>query len=111
MAEYIHGMDWEKFKSALKGRFNPNKAAKSTLDLGTARDHAKIGEDIIGFQVLTYSDGATFNLTLKFVDGDMDLDQTELMAGDLIPVSCKELQLTNTAQAGKNIKLILNYMV
>jgi len=90
----------------------PNKATKHSLDLSLARDHVKLAEDICGFTVLSYSGAATFTLTLIFKDNStIDLTQADLAAKDEVKFQIKELQVTNSAQPGLSLVLLLGYKI
>jgi len=99
-------------KEILKVRAKPNKATKLALDLGTARTNVEIASDIIGFQVLSYTTGATFTLTLVFADdSSITLDQTELSPTDYVDFNIDTLRLTNPAQSGYSLVLLVGGMV
>jgi hypothetical protein len=85
-----------------------HKAEKLVLDLGVARDKAVIASDIVAVTVLDRGTGA-FTLTFHFYDGtELSLTQDEISNGDLFEWDIEKLILTNTAQAGVTLKLLVD---
>jgi len=83
------------------------KAVKHTLKLDDARDRATIDVDLTSVTILDKSTGA-FTLTFIFPDRtELELNQDEVSNGDSFKWDIKELMLTNTAQAGVTIKLLV----
>lgn len=99
-------------RKVLKVRAKPNKAEKLTLDLGDARTDIEIATEVIGFQVLSYTTDSTFSLELVFADGtSITLNESELSPTDYVDFNIKTLKLTNSAQAGKTLVLLIGGMV
>jgi 3-mercaptopyruvate sulfurtransferase SseA len=85
-----------------------NKAEKLVLDLGVARDKQLIAYDVVAVTVLNKGTG-TFTLTWHFADGtELSLDNTEIMEGDVYEWDTAKLYLTNPAQSGVTLKLIVD---
>jgi hypothetical protein len=85
-----------------------HKAEKLVLDLGVARDKAVVASDIVAVTVLDKGTGA-FTLTFHFYDGtELSLTQDEIANGDLFEWDIEKLILTNTAQAGVTLKLLVD---
>jgi len=85
-----------------------HKAEKLVLDLGVARDRATIAYDIVAVTVLDKGTGM-FTLTFHFYDGtELSLDHTEITEGDVYEWDIAELYLTNPAQSGATLKLIVD---
>jgi len=87
------------------------RAEKHVLKLDDARDRSAIAEDIVAVTVLDKSTG-TFTLTFIFPDEtELKLDNTEIVDGDIFSWNIKRLLLTNAAQAGVTIKLLVDQQV
>jgi len=85
------------------------KAEKLALRLDEARDRIEIGTDLCGVYVLDKGAGE-FTLTFVFYDGTkIELSQAEVTNGDEFAWKTTHLLLTNTAQAGKSLKLLLGF--
>jgi len=88
-----------------------HKAEKHDLNLGEARDRVLIAKDCVAVTILDKGTG-TFTLHFGFYDGTwLDLDQDEVMTGDLIQWDIQELRITNTAQTGLRLKLLVDRQV
>lgn len=88
-----------------------HKAEKLELKMDTARDRTEIASNITAVTVLDKSTAA-FTLTFVFYDGtELSLDNTEISNGDVFQWDIKRLLLTNTAQAGLTIKLLVDIQV
>jgi len=88
-----------------------HKAEKPVLDLGTARDKALIAKDCVAVTILDKGTG-TFTLHFGFYDGTwITLDNTEVSNGDLIQWDIQELRITNTAQTGLTLKLLIDFQI
>jgi len=86
-----------------------HKAEKAVIDLGVARDRVLIAKDCVAVTILDKGTG-TFTLHFQFFDGtELTLDQDELATGDLIRWDIQELRITNSAQAGLTLKLLIDY--
>jgi len=86
-----------------------HKATKHTIDLGTARDHALIDNDIVAVTILDKGTGS-FTLHFIFYDGtDFDLTQDEVLNGDVFQWNIQELRITNSAQSGLTVKLLTDF--
>jgi hypothetical protein len=85
-----------------------HKAEKIVLDLGVARTSSVIASDIVAVTVLDKGTG-TYTLTFHFYDGtELSLTQDEISSGDLFEWDIAKLMLTNTAQAGVTLKLLVD---
>jgi len=88
-----------------------HKAEKHVIDLGTARDKVLIAYDCVAVTILDKGTGS-FTLEFKFFDDTkLELNQDEVANGDVLEWDIKELRLTNTAQAGLKLKLLIDYQV
>jgi len=88
-----------------------HKARKLTVDLGTARDNVHLEGPITALRILDKGTG-NFTLHLEFFDGTkFDLTQAEVSNGDLFRWDIEDLRITNTAQAGLTLKLIVEMQV
>jgi len=87
------------------------KAEKQTIDLGTARDRVLVANDIVAVTILDKGTGS-FTLHFIFYDGtDFDLTQDEVLNGDVFQWDIQELRITNSAQSGKTVKLLMDYQL
>jgi len=87
------------------------RAKKHTLDLGMARTRALIDENLTAVIILDKGTGS-FTLTFTFPDEtELELNQDEVSNGDLFHWDIKELRLTNTAQSGLTLKLLLEQQI
>ena len=82
---------------------------KDGLSLATARNEECIG---VGIQSLYILDKGTGNFVLKFQFLEqkllpLELDQSEVNNADELEWDVLRLLITNTAQAGKSLKLII----
>jgi len=88
-----------------------HKAEKVVLDLGVARDRVLIAKDCTAGLILDKGTGS-FTLHFVFFDGtELELNQDEVSNGDLFRWDIQELRVSNTAQAGLTLKLLLDYQV
>jgi len=88
-----------------------HKARKLTIDLGVARDNVYLEGPITALSILEKGAG-TFTLHFRFFDGTrLELDQDEVMDGDVYQWDIQELRLTNKAQAGLALKLLVDIQV
>jgi len=87
------------------------KAEKHTIDLGTARDRVLRATDIVAVTILDKGTGS-FTLHFIFYDGtELELNQDELHTGDVLSWDIQELRITNTAQSGATLKLLIDYQI
>jgi hypothetical protein len=85
-----------------------HKAEKLVLDLGVARSNQVIATDIVAVTVLDKGTG-TFTLTFHFYDGtELNIDSSEIATGTVFEWDIAKLMLTNTAQAGVTLKLLVD---
>jgi hypothetical protein len=85
------------------------KAEKLVLDLSVAHDKTPIAQDATAIHVLDKGTG-NFTLTFHFSDGtEITLDQSEVNNGDSYYWSISKLYLTNAAQEGLTVKLLVEY--
>jgi len=88
-----------------------HKAEKHVLDLGVARDRVLIASDIVALTILDKGAGS-FTLHFIFYDGTrFELNQLEVSNGDVFQWDIQELRITNTAQAGETLKLLVDIQV
>jgi len=86
-----------------------HKAEKHAVDLGVARDRVLIAKDCVAVTILDKGTGE-FTLHFQFYDGTwLDLDQDELTNGDILEWDIQELRITNAAQTGVSLKLLIDY--
>jgi len=87
------------------------RALKIVADLSTAQDKALLWSDLVAVSILNKGAG-TFTLTFIFQDGtELTLNNTEISNGDVFEWDIKELRITNTAQAGEAVKLIVDQQI
>jgi len=87
------------------------KAEKRVIDLGTPRKKTLVAPDCVAVTIL---DKGTGNFTLHFIfyDGtELSLDQDEVLNGDLFQWDIQELRITNAAQTGLRLKLLVDYQL
>jgi len=88
-----------------------HKAEKHVIDLGVARDKVLIAHDCVAVTILDKGAGS-FTLEFKFFDDTvLELNQDEVLTGDVYQWDIKELRLTNTAQTGQILKLLVDIQV
>jgi len=86
-----------------------HKAAKLVIDLGTERDRVLQASNIVAVTILDKGTG-TFTLHFIFYDAtELSLDQDEVSTGDVFQWDIQELRITNTAQTGLTLKLLIDY--
>jgi len=86
-----------------------HKAAKHVLDLGTARDRVLVDNDIVAVTILDKGTGS-FTLHFIFYDGtEINLNQDEVLNGDVLQWDVQELRITNSAQSGLTLKLLTDF--
>jgi len=87
------------------------RAKKHTLKLDDARTRAVVDTNLSAVTIL---DKGTGNFTLTFIFPDrteLELDQGEVSNGDRFSWDIEELRLTNTAQAGLTVKLLVEQQI
>jgi len=88
-----------------------HKAEKHVLDLGVARDKVLIAGNITALTILSKGTGS-FTLHFHFYDGTrLELNQDEVADGDVFQWDIQELRITNTAQAGYEVKFLVDIQV
>jgi len=88
-----------------------HKAEKPVLDLGVARDRVLLAKDCVACTILDKGTGS-FTLHFIFYDGTkLDLNQDEVLNGDVFQWDVQELRITNSAQAGLTLKLLIDYQL
>jgi len=88
-----------------------HKAEKPIIDLGEARDKVLIAKDCVAVKILDKGTG-TFTLHFIFFDAtEIELSQAEVSNGDMFKWDIHELRITNTAQAGLTLKLLIDYQI
>jgi hypothetical protein len=87
------------------------RALKVVVDLGTAHDRAVVWSKCVGLTILDKGTGS-FTLTIVYPDGtELELSQDEVLNGDVLQWDMAEIRITNTAQSGKTVKLIVDQQV
>jgi len=87
------------------------KAEKHVIDLGVARDRVLVAKDCVAVTILDKGTGS-FTLYFIFYDGThVELDQDEVLNGDVFQWDIQELRITNTAQAGLTLKLLIDFQL
>jgi len=87
------------------------RARKHVIKLDDAHTNDLVDQDLVAVTILSKGTG-TFSLKFIFPDGnELDLDNTELSDKDVWEWDVAELRLTNTAQAGATIKLLIDHQV
>jgi len=88
-----------------------HKAEKPVLDLGVARDRVLVAKDCVAVTILDKGTG-TFTLHFIFYDGThIELDQDEVLNGDVFQWDIQELRITNAAQTGLTLKLLVDFQL
>jgi len=86
-----------------------HKAEKLVIDLGVAHDRTEVAFKCSAVTVLDKGTG-NFTLTFHFYDGtELSLDQSELANGMAFHWDIERLYITNTAQTGLTVKLLVEY--
>jgi len=86
-----------------------HKAAKHVLNLGTARDRVLVANNIVAVTILDKGTGS-FTLHFIFYDGtELELNQDEVLNGDVLQWDIQELRITNSAQSGLTLKLLTDF--
>jgi len=84
------------------------KAEKHEIDLGVAREKTLIAYDCVAVTILDKGTGS-FTLHFIFYDGtELTLNQDELASGDVFQWDIRELRITNTAQTGLKLKVLID---
>jgi len=88
-----------------------HKARKLVIDLGVAREDVYLEGPCTAVTILNKGTG-NFTLHFHFFDGTkLDLDQDEVLNGDCFSWDIQELRLTNTAQTGLRLKLLIDIQI
>jgi len=88
-----------------------HKAEKHVIDLGVARDRVLIAKDCVAVTILDKGTG-TFTLHFIFFDGtEFSLDQDEIANGDVLQWDVQALRITNSAQTGLTLKLLIDFQL
>jgi len=88
-----------------------HKAEKLTIDLGSARDRVLLGKRITAVTIWDKGAGS-FTLHFQFFDGtEFTMDDGEVANKDRFAWDIEELRITNTAQAGYTLKLLIEMQV
>jgi len=88
-----------------------HKAEKLVIDLDVARDRVLIAKDCVAVTILDKGTGS-FTLHFIFFDGtEFSLDQDEVANGDVFEWDIQALRITNTAQAGLKLKLLVDFQL
>jgi len=85
------------------------KAEKHVLDLGVAREEVLVASECTSLTILDKGAGS-FTLHFRFYDGTrLELNQDEVLTGDLYQWDIKELRITNSSQPGQQLKLLTEF--
>jgi len=88
-----------------------HKARKLVIDLGVARDKVYLEGPCTAVAILDKGAGS-FTLHFQFFDGTtLDLDQDEVIDGDVFQWDIEQLRITNAAQTGLSLKLLIDIQV
>jgi len=88
-----------------------HKARKLEIDLGVERDNVHLEGPITAVRILDKGTGS-FTLHFRFYDGTrLELTQAEVSNGDEYRWDIQDLRLTNSAQAGLTLKLLVEFQV
>jgi len=88
-----------------------HKAEKHEIDLGVARDRRLIANKIVAVTILDKGTGS-FTLHFQFFDGtEFSINQDEVLNGDVLQWDIQELRITNSAQAGLTLKLLVDFQL
>jgi len=88
-----------------------HKAEKHVIDLGVARDRTLDAKDCYAVTILDKGTG-TFTLHFIFYDAtELSLNQDEVINGDVFQWDIQELRITNTAQPGLTLKLLVDFQL
>ena len=86
-----------------------HKAEKIVVDLSVAHDKTEVAFKCSAITVLDKGTG-NFTLTFHFYDGsELSLDQSEVSSGMGFHWDVERLYITNTAQAGLTVKLLVEF--
>jgi len=87
------------------------RAQKVVVKLDDPHERRLIGKNIVAATILDKGTG-TFKLTFIFPDRtELELDQDEVLNGDSFSWDIEELLITNKAQAGVTLKLLLDFQI
>jgi hypothetical protein len=85
------------------------KAEKLVLDLGVARDRALVAYNASAVTLLNKGTGS-FTLIFHFKDGsELEITSEECESGDVFEFDVEKLFLSNPAQTGLSITLLIDY--
>jgi len=88
-----------------------HKAEKAEIDLSEARDRTLIAKDCVAVTILDKGTG-TFTLHFIFFDGtEFELTQDEVANGDVFEWDIQALRITNAAQTGLILKLLIDFQL
>jgi len=87
------------------------RAKKHVLDLSMARDREIVDENVTAVTILDKGTG-TFTLTFVFPDQtELELNQDEVANKDVFEWDVDKLFLTNAAQTGVTLKLLVDQQI
>jgi len=88
-----------------------SRARKHTVDLTPAQSRALIDQNLTALTVLDKGTGS-FTLAIIYPDGtELELNQDEVLNGDTFLWDMAEIRISNVAQAGKTLKVIVEQQV
>jgi len=107
LREALAGVASEETLRSLRNTVSANDYTKLTLDLSEARTNVEIATRVHSLRVLRFSPGATFALRFFAPTKDV-LTQEDLPAGsEIVELEPTSIFLTNTAQAGLTLTLLV----
>ena len=87
------------------------RALKVVTKLDDVHDRSLIWADCVGLTVLDKETG-DFTLTIVYPDGtELELDQDEILNGDVYLWDMAEILISNAAQAGLSVTVIVDQVV
>jgi len=87
------------------------RALKHTVDLTPAQDRALVWAKCVGVTILDKGTGS-FTLIVIYPDGsELTLTQDEVLNGDAFLWDMAEIRISNAAQAGLTVKLLVDQVV
>jgi len=87
------------------------RALKHPIKLDAAQDRTLVWAQCVGLTILDKGTGS-FTLVIIYPDGtELELTQDEVLNGDTFLWDMAEIRITNTAQAGLTVKLLVDQVV
>ena len=84
------------------------RARKVIVDLGATHTRDIVWSQCVGLTILDKGTGS-FTLVIIYPDGtELELTEAEVLDGDVLQWDMAEIRITNTAQSGLTVKLIVD---